>query len=241
MQDSFPTVFPLPLGNANAYAIRDRRGVLLVDAGRPGSEEELLRRLGGLNIFPEEIGLTVVTHVHYDHVGALAAVREAAGCTVAVHAAENELLAQGGVVLPPGTGRLGRSLIAVGGILARLFPAATRYRPVAADLVVTGEMSLEPYGIAGLIVPTPGHTKGSVSVLLDDGSAFVGDLAFNVFPWGGPVFPPFAEDVPRLLESWRLLLSRDVRTIYPGHGGPFAAPALRAAWEKHRGKATAAR
>ena len=241
MQDSFPAVFPLPLGNANAFAVRDRRGVLLVDAGWPGREEELLRRLKALKIFPEEVGLAVVTHVHYDHVGSLAAFREAAGCTVAVHAAESPLLARGDVVLPPGTGCMGRGLIAVGGVLSRLFPAATRYRPVAADLIVTEEMSLETYGVAGRIVPTPGHTKGSLSVLLDDGSALVGDLAFNVFPWGGPIFPPFAEDVPRLLESWRALLSRGAKTIYPGHGGAFSASALQAAWDKHREKGAAGR
>ena len=61
---------------------------------------------------------------------------------------------------------------------------------------------------------------GSLSVLLPDGSAFVGDLAFNVFPWGGPIFPPFADNVPRLLESWKLLLARGITTIYPGHGKP---------------------
>ena len=102
--------------------------------------------------------------------------------------------------------------------------------------VVAEETSPASFGIAGSILPTPGHTAGSLSILLPDGSAFAGDLAFNVFPWGGPIFPPFADDVTRLLESWNLLLARAAKTIYPGRGKPFPAAALRQAYEKHMPK-----
>ena len=53
-------------------------------------------------------------------------------------------------------------------------------------------------------------------------------LCHNGFRSGGPIFPPFADDVPALLESWRDLLKRHPRTLYPGHGTPFDVALLRA-------------
>jgi len=63
-------------------------------------------------------------------------------------------------------------------------------------------------GIAAEILHTPGHSDDSVSLLLDDGSVFTGDLT--------PEF--MAADNPVALASWRLLRSRGARRIYPGHG-----------------------
>jgi glyoxylase-like metal-dependent hydrolase (beta-lactamase superfamily II) len=79
---------------------------------------------------------------------------------------------------------------------------------------------------------TPGHSPGSVSVLLESGEAFVGDLAMNRFPLRlTPGFPIFADDPEQVVQSWRRLLQRDIRTIFPAHGKPFPADVMRAALE----------
>ena len=89
------------------------------------------------------------------------------------------------------------------------------------------EYPLESYGIHGKVIYTPGHSSGSISLLLDTGDAFVGDLAMNVFPTRiGPGMPIFAENVNALKESWRLLLSSGAKQIYPAHGKPFNADVL---------------
>ena len=69
---------------------------------------------------------------------------------------------------------------------------------------------LATIGIAGEIVHTPGHSDDSVSLLLDDGSVFTGDLTL----------PSLAEDRdrPTVVESWRLLRARGALVVYPGHG-----------------------
>ena len=68
---------------------------------------------------------------------------------------------------------------------------------------------LEQIGIAGEIVHTPGHSDDSVSVLLDDGSAFTGDLTA----------PALIDDENGLAAaSWRLLRERGATRVYPGHG-----------------------
>lgn len=65
-----------------------------------------------------------------------------------------------------------------------------------------GEMSLADYGIPGRILYTPGHTLESVSILLESGDAFVGDLAMNQFPLRlNPGLPSLAEDMKRVMKS----------------------------------------
>jgi ribonuclease/clavin/mitogillin len=69
---------------------------------------------------------------------------------------------------------------------------------------------LEQIGIAGEIVPTPGHSADSISLLLDDGSAFTGDLTPPEF---------IGEEEPAVVfASWQLLRERGATRIYPGHG-----------------------
>ena len=95
---------------------------------------------------------------------------------------------------------------------------------------VADELSLDEYGIAGRIVYTPGHTAGSISVLLDSGEAVVGDMAMNSLPMRlSPGLPVFAENLSQLMESWRMILKQGVATIYPSHGRPFPADVMRKA------------
>jgi len=82
-------------------------------------------------------------------------------------------------------------------------------------------------GVPGKILHTPGHSPGSVSLVLDSGDAFVGDTAVNGFPLRyGPGLPPFAEDLPELKKSWRKLLEHGAKTIHPAHGKAFSADVL---------------
>jgi len=80
------------------------------------------------------------------------------------------------------------------------------------------------------VFPTPGHSAGSVTVLLDTGEAFVGDMAMNGLPLRlGPGLPAFAVDLPGLKESWKSLLDRGVKTIYQSHGKPVSVEDMRKA------------
>lgn len=69
---------------------------------------------------------------------------------------------------------------------------------------------LEQIGIPGEIIHTPGHSDDSVSLLLDDGSAFTGDLTH-------PALTTQADAIA-VAQSWQLLRERGATQIYPGHG-----------------------
>lgn len=52
----------------------------------------------------------------------------------------------------------------------------TKFEGVKPDIVVTGDVDLSEYGIAGKIIHTPGHSPSSLSIILDNGEALVGDI-----------------------------------------------------------------
>lgn len=221
-------IYTLKLGMALAYLLKGRDGWLLIDAGVPGTAGRIVQKMNAFGVAPHTLRLAVVTHVHYDHVGGLAKVVRACGCPVMAHRDEAETLARGEMSMPDGQIFLTR-LVAR---LARKHPSVTawvtRYEPVKADLLVSGDTSLESLGFAATVIPTPGHSRDSLTVLTDDGHAFVGDLAYNELPLVHRTHvPPFACDRAVLLESWKLLLDRGARVIHPGHGDAFSADKLR--------------
>ena len=103
--------------------------------------------------------------------------------------------------------------------------------PLRPDLVFGEEgLDLAAYGVAARILPTPGHSAGSASILLDDGRALVGDLAMNGLPFClRPSLAILGEDLAQMKSSARRLLDLGVQVIYPAHGRPFPADAWRAA------------
>ena len=199
----------------------------MIDAGPRGTAPSFIRSLQRYGIASGQIRLILVTHVHFDHVGSLHAIQKQCGCPVLVHQAEAELLSRGCVVLPPGMHRLTRWLLRLANRHSRLARRLFRFDPVTPDRVITGPLDLTPLGFDARVLPTPGHTPGSLSVTTASGQAFVGDLAVNYLPGGrGPYWPPFGDSLRLIRKSWRILLNQGATTIYPAHGQPFKAEKL---------------
>jgi hydroxyacylglutathione hydrolase len=218
------TVRSIRLGITNSYLIGTPGRYILVDAGLRGWAAYFFRKLGAAGIQPAHIVLILVTHVHFDHVGSLAVIRDRCRCPVAVHAGEARLLRDARVVLPPGTRPAAAGLIRLAGRHPRIVQRLYRFDPVAADILVDRELALEDFGVAARALHTPGHTAGSLTVLTRAGDAAVGDLAVNYHPMGrGPVAPPFADSLEAVGRQWRRLLAEGARWIYPAHGRPFRA------------------
>jgi hydroxyacylglutathione hydrolase len=212
------------VGVTNTYLLRDR-GAVLIDPGSPGKAGAVLRKLQARVGEMPHIDLIVVTHAHFDHIGAARGVREATGAPLAVHPGDVAWLRGGEAVWPLGVTRWGKFIRTVFGPLMLSFLKPPKLEP---DLVLDDDgLDLEAYGVTGRVVPTPGHSPGSVSVLLPSGDAFVGDLAMNGLPFClKPSFGIFAHQPERAPASWRRLLKLGVRTVYPAHGRPFPATAL---------------
>ena len=211
------------MGVAASFILRER-GLVLVDAGAPGMTERLVKQLRKLEIKPRDIGLIVITHGHMDHIGSAADIKKLTGAPLAMHQEDRACLEQGRIKLPPGVNAWGRVLIK----MMRLVGTGTTAAPAEVDVVLGAEdFSLEPYGLSGRVIHTPGHSPGSVSLVLDDGRVIAGDAAMNGLPLRlGAGLPVFAENMGRLRESWRRLLALNPTTIYPSHGRPFPASVM---------------
>jgi len=217
-------IVSMNLGNTNCFVLQDK-GTILIDAGGPKQAGKFKKELEKASIKPEEVKLLLITHGHFDHIGSAREIQSMTGAKIAMHERDKKSLEKGEVRFPPGVTGWGRFIMSILGLLKSMirFPSA----PV--DIVLRDqEMSLEAYGIPGRVIPTPGHSAGSVTVLLDTGEAFVGDMSMSGFPMRlGPGLPIFAEDLAKLRESWQSLLDRGAKTIYMSHGKPTSAEVIR--------------
>lgn len=211
-------IFSKRLGINICYVIK-ADGCILVDTGPPGTGRAINGWLKTLPIGPEEIQLIVLTHGHADHVGSATRVKEFTGAKIVLHEADKEMFESGTVVWPSAASTWG----SVTRLLLKPLTPLFRFSGCKVDIVIGDDgLELAEYGIQGRVIHTPGHTPGSVSVLLNNGDAFVGCMTHNSPPFRlGPGLPIFAEDLPKLKESWSVLFDQDVRMIYPAHGGPF--------------------
>ncbi|NIO05088.1 MAG: MBL fold metallo-hydrolase [Proteobacteria bacterium] len=208
----------------DCFLVKGDQAVLLVDAGFPRHEKRFHRRLEELGFQPTDIKLIVVTHGHADHVGSLRALKRRTKARVAIHRREGPLIRHGVITVPPAVTAWGRFL----SVLFRFLSFLGRFEPVEPEILIDREISLREFGIQGRVIPTPGHTAGSVSVVLRGGEAFVGDLAVNAFPLNmGLGIPAVAENIQEIYASWEKILRAGATMIYPAHGKPFPADRLR--------------
>jgi hydroxyacylglutathione hydrolase len=175
---------------------------LIVD---PGDEPE--RILHGV----EELGLGIdailLTHTHFDHIGAVAPVAKATGAPVYCPEIEVPVLAN---------------------IMAFTPPPFGPFESYDADETVSGGERLELAGMDIDVVFTPGHSPGHVTYSIPDEQAlFSGDVLFQG-SIGRTDLP--GGDGPTLMESIRGLVEgfEEETTVYPGHMGVTTLGAERA-------------
>jgi len=216
-------IFQIDLGFDQCYILKSE-GVIAVDAGAPKKGKNFANGLERVSIHPQDVQLVVITHGHWDHVGSAGELKAITGAKLAMHRREAHWLEQSLTPLPPGITLWGRIFISI----HKKFLPLIKIPPAEVDVTLGDEgLSLYGYGIPGRVLHTPGHSSGSVSVLLDTGEAFVGDLAMNKFPLRlSPGLPIFAENPAEVVRSWKLLLDHGASRVYPAHGKPFAAAVI---------------
>jgi len=221
LQEQSMNITHLKLRFSNAYLLHGRKTVI-VDTGMPGEEDNILRAVERAGVRREDITLIVHTHGHVDHAGSTAALVKTLGVPTAVHRADEGML-RAGRMNPLSPLRLEARLILP--LVNKPFP------PVTPNLLVDESFDLSAYGIEGRILHTPGHTAGSISILLPDGAAIVGDVMMGGYMGGNllgsrPNDHYFAEDLDAVYASIRALLEAGVTTFYAGHGGPLKRAAV---------------
>jgi ribonuclease/clavin/mitogillin len=186
------TIVNVGYRSTNYWVVSVGTSRLLVDLGWPGTMGKMQANLKRMDVPLKEIRYGLATHFHIDHAGLA------------------QELKQVGVPLPV----LDVQVPAIP-LMKTWIKPQDQYVEVTMDdnVIISFAQSrsvLERIGIPGEILPTPGHSDDSVSLLLDDGSVFTGDLTQPKFIG--------VEDVAVVLASWRLLRERGATQVYPGHG-----------------------
>jgi len=228
------TVQSLKLGFTWCYLVKCLDGYLLIDTSYPTCFLSFQKRMANIGIDIAEIKYLLLTHHHDDHAGFAAELVKETECRVIVHRNAVSPLKQG---KSEDTGKALNRRVQITFMFYAPYHALFHkdtYPPLTLsdrDILLEGdnESFLKDIGIDGVILHTPGHTytRDSISVLLSDGSAFVGDAAMNFLWWTGIRHRPICiGDINTVYESWQKLREHGARVIYPAHGKPFSVQEL---------------
>jgi glyoxylase-like metal-dependent hydrolase (beta-lactamase superfamily II) len=180
-----------PIGT-NCYVVRESRtasDAVVVDPGEEAAQLRLdLARTGARCV------AILITHGHYDHLGAVADLAEATGAPVHMAADERPLLEDVNAFTPPGV----------------------RLRPYTPDVLLSGDETLELAGMTFETLRVPGHSPAHLAYHAE-GALFSGDVLF-AGSVGRTDLP--GGDWDTLVASIRELTERfpPDTVVYPGHG-----------------------
>ncbi len=178
--------------STNYYALPVNGGKLLIDCGWYGMLSQFLAQFKRKGVDPAHVKYLLATHYHMDHAGLVNEFKKLGAQLILM---ESQLAAVvHGEPPTPAKPPLLITTSSAGNIVLRF-----------AD----SRAFLASIGLRGEIVSTPAHSEDSVSLVLDDGSAFTGDL---------PPRSLMSDDDLALRDSWAQLDQRRVTRIYPAHG-----------------------
>jgi endoribonuclease LACTB2 len=192
----FPLTFTV--NATHYYLISCAGGMLLIDAG--WELKPFLAQLKAVQVPVERIRYVMFTHHHPDHAGLVQDIKTLSGAQLIIHPAQIPFLEN--------------------------FRAYTGkkwgYKDIRvekSDLANPTRALLHSIGVAGEILLTPGHSDDSISLVLDNGAAFIGDLP-------SPEFVE-AENLEACIHSWQNLLALGAQRFYHSHTEPIEAERLR--------------
>jgi len=204
-------------GITNVYLVENGENSILIDAGNKNKAHKILKKIRKVGLKPDSIAAIIITHTHYDHVGSLPELKQLTNAKVIAHSADEESLKAGFTDLPEGTNSLFRFIVGLG---RKFLKTHGSFTPSEPDILINEKYDLKDFDLDAFIIPTPGHTAGSVSLIINREHAFIGDTAFNIK--GRSLYPPFANDEKALKRSWETLLNTGVKHFWPGHGKKFS-------------------
>ena len=179
--------------STNYYLLETKDGKLLVDCGWPGTLLKFLAILKRKDVSPQEIKFLLVTHFHPDHSGLAQELKNLGANLILMESQAGYTSAMNDLYESKKLPYL--SVTPEKNILLK-FADSRKF--------------LAGLGLAGEILRTPGHTEDSVTLILDEGYAFTGDLPHR--------FMLQQEDLTSR-QSWDRIYRHKITRIFPGHGG----------------------
>lgn len=183
----------LKYGNTNTFYISSGRSGILVDTDWAWTLSAFYKAIKSKNIRIESIQYLIITHYHPDHMGLAGELTEL-GIPLVVADVQRDFIHSFDHIFQREKHRT--------------------YQPVADDKIIViscqeSRSFLEKAGIHGEMIHTPGHSDDSISIVLDEGIAIVGDLE--------PLAYVSACHNAVLKSSWNKLLNHPLNVVFYGH------------------------
>ena len=180
----------LKYGNTNCYYIEGKNGSILVDTDWAGTLQAFYKKIKELNII--KIDYLLITHFHPDHMGIAQNIIDMGTRLLLIDVQKNYIHCSDNIL------KKDKNI---------------DFKPINTEpIIISCEQSrefLNDLGIEGEIIYTPGHSEDSISLILDNGSAFVGDLY--------DLKSAITFNDKKINNSWNKILSHNISKIYYGH------------------------
>ncbi len=179
--------------NTNCYLLYKK---ILVDTDWAGTLQYFYKCIKQNNVAMREIEFLFITHFHPDHMGIAQELAES-GIKIIVFEEQREYIHSSDKIFEK--------------------EKNNGFKPIKEENIIVipcadSRRLLQSVGIKGEVIHTPGHSDDSISILLDEGVAIVGDLY--------PIHSVAAYDNEELENSWNMILAHKVELVYYGHAKP---------------------
>ena len=202
-------IHELKYSNTNTFLIEGDSGKILFDTGWAGTFYAFCKAIGELHISAQEIDYILISHFHPDHMGIAQEIADF-GPVVVVMDLQRDHVHDSDVIFAK--------------------EKDTAFVPIADERVRILQISesrefLKSVGIDGEILSTPGHSDDSISLCLDSGEVFVGDL--------NPLYELELHRETQIEDSWNKILKANPKVVYYGHAKAAEIAAAGASASKH--------
>jgi ribonuclease/clavin/mitogillin len=185
-----PSILNVGYRSVNCYLVVTDDAKLLIDVGWPGGTPELKKSMAKHGLSIKDITQVLVSHYHIDHGGIAQELKDKGARLIVMETQTGHLNDLKEFLRPP---MVFHEIKDAGNIVVKF---------------AESRACLEKMGIAGEIISTPGHSPDHITLVLDEGIAFTGDL------------PPESttEEGSENFKNWMTLRSMKIKRIFPAHG-----------------------
>lgn len=180
-------------GTTNTYLIKGSNGAILFDTGWAGTLAAFCHAMGAAGEKVQDIKYIMISHFHPDHMGIAQEIADM-GPVICVADIQKDFIHSSDRILARDK---------------RFEFTPIRDEGVRFFTLEESRVFLKELGIDGCVYHTPGHSDDSISLMLDSGELFVGDL--------NPLYELELHRGSAIETTWNMLLSMNPRKVYYGH------------------------
>jgi hydroxyacylglutathione hydrolase len=204
----------LNLGGVNCYLLKSSAGFLLVDSGYSSKRRQLVQSLERAGCRPGDLKYVLLTHGDSDHAGNAAFLQKEFHALVGMHPDDFGMVERGDMNWNRKPRADKMSLVMkVAGAIVRMI-SRQRFETFKPDLAIDDGREFSQEGFGAKVVHIPGHSKGSIGILLKNGDLLCGDFLYAVPGMN------YVDDSEARAHSLMKLQKLGIKKVFPGHGKP---------------------